>query len=77
MAWLRRWRLSIPLQYLGWAITLARALCLYLLLAVMVWHLHPHWLVWALYWWTAGLALAAWALYSLLDVDGDGAEAAE
>lgn len=71
----KRWRLNIPLQVVGWGITLVRAVCLYLLLGVIVWHLgEVHWSVWALYWFTAAVALAAWALYSLLDVDGDGAE---
>lgn len=71
-------RFNIPLQTLGWGVTLARAMCLYLLLGVIVWHLGSvHWTVWALYWATAALALMAWALYSLLDVDGDGAEGAE
>jgi hypothetical protein len=75
---MQRFRFNIPLQALGWGVTLARAMCLYLLLGVIVWHLAPmHWSVWALYWCTAALALLAWALYSLLDVDGDGAEGAE
>ena len=72
---MKRWRLNIPLQFLGWGLTLARAMCLYLLLAIIVWHLGDvHWTVWAVYWFTALLALGSWALYTLLDVDGDGAE---
>jgi hypothetical protein len=71
----RRFRLSIPLQFVGWCVTLVRAFSLYLLLAVIVWHLGPvHWSVWAVYWLAALMSLLAWGLYSLLDVDGDGAE---
>ena len=71
---LSSWRLNIPMQYLGWAITFVRAMSLYSLLGVMLWHIDPHWLVWALYWWTAIAAFISWVLYVLLDVDGDGAE---
>lgn len=74
---MKRHRLSIPLQFVGWGVTLARALGLYLLLGVIVWHLAPHWSVWLLYWCTAALALVAWVLYSLFDVDGDGVEGIE
>lgn len=71
---MKRFRLNIPLQFAGWGVVVLHAVCLYLLLAVLLWHQGVHWSVWLLYWAAAALALCRWVLYTLLDVDGDGAE---
>ena len=71
---MKRWRLNIPLQFLGWGIVLSHSVCLYLLIAVILWQHDLHWSAWLLYWITGALAVIRWTLYTLFDVDGDGAE---
>lgn len=73
-----RWRFHIPLQAVGIVVTLARAVLVYVLVGMLAWKIDDmsalHWTVWLTYWSAMGLNIFCWALYTLLDVDGDGAE---
>lgn len=68
-------RLNVPLQILGWFLTAGKAagtwIVLYILMRVTGPHNFETWLAFA---GSAALTFVCWVLYTVLDIDGDGAD---
>lgn len=71
---LPKFRLNVPLQFVGHGLSFLRAVAWCVLLVTIMRRIETDWIDWAVLWAVVVLNIVCWALYSLFDVDGDGAE---